>query len=137
MKFSLLLVAFMALANCTLVFCQDEFPPLGFNFNVAALKIMREFKCADPGFYEEPPDGGAAIAIDFKEPVFDPQIDISIAPVGGHTVEGATAVEALLTNNAMMSIDVFRPGSILDMRAISKANVYYAASKEPNFTFRA
>ncbi|KAF9641674.1 hypothetical protein BFW01_g1657 [Lasiodiplodia theobromae] len=128
MKFSLLLVAFMALANCTLVFCQDEFPPFGFNFNVAALKIMREFKCADPKFYEEPPDGGEAIAIDFKEPVFDPQVDLSIAPVGGHTVEGSTAVEALLTNNAMMSIDVFRPGSILDMRAISKANVYYAAN---------
>ncbi|KAB2571749.1 Neutral protease 2 [Lasiodiplodia theobromae] len=128
MKFSLLLVAFMALANCTLVFCQDEFPPFGFEFNVAALKIMRFFKCADPKGFFEPPDGGAAIAIDFKEPVFDPQVDVSIAPVGGHTVEGSTAVEALLTNNAMMSIDVFRPGSILDMRTISKANVYYAAN---------
>lgn len=137
MKFSLLLVAFMALANYTLVFCQDEFPPLGFHFNVEALQIMREFKCANIKYYEEVPEGGEAIGIDFKEPVFDPQLDLSIAPVGGHTVEGSTAVEALLTNNAMMSIDVFRPGSILDMRTISKANVYYAASKDPHFTFRA
>lgn len=136
MKFSLLLVAFMALANCTLVFCQDEFPPFGFEFNAEALKIMRDFKCADPKNFDEPPPA-AAMAIDFKPPVFDPQVDVSIAPVGGHTVEGSTAVEVSLTNNAMMSIDVFRPGSILDMRTISKANVYYAASKEPNFTFRA